>query len=317
MFALFGLLSLFICKSLGTTLVFVNNSDLIGPKITDYVVTFDTVTKQGKAYYTTIPSNDEIYSGAVVCGDMYYGVWVQLLAATGLFAFDLSNGNLTSYVTASNNYHILQCTETKGTILAVSNDFSTPPLFELDRITFEGRNKFTKTVIGKFPAADDPGGDAYDTTFSWYPSQNELWASFPNTKYNSGDLFIMDTTSGKIKNQYAYPRSYGDPYFTLPTTMKGNSFKGAVSSSQDNIDISFVTLTIDKDALDVSNKESAPYLWSDSQPQPICNGTGYAVQVDGTTIISYDIQTGKTIETFEMGKLLHNPRLDIGDLACI
>eukprot|EP01084_Bolivina_argentea_P062293 113904_1 len=101
MFALFFgfILSLFIFESLGTTLFFVNNSDLAGPKITDYVVTIDLVTSESRAWYTSISSNNELFSGGVVCDNIYYGVWVDLFVGTGLFAFDLLNGNLTSYIT--------------------------------------------------------------------------------------------------------------------------------------------------------------------------------------------------------------------------
>eukprot|EP01084_Bolivina_argentea_P220935 374324_1 len=314
--------SIFLYTTNADTLFMTNNSHVADPKTYDYIVSFDTTTNKVTAWPTTIPSADIIVSGGIACNYsdgsiMYYATWVNFGTGsnTGVFAFNVTSGKVTSYASSENNYHIFQCTSTPTQLLAVSNDFSTPPTFYLEEITVQGTSVGSKQ-IGTFGSNKKENVDGMDTIFSWNPSANELWAAFANSddKPTSGTLVIMSTTDGSIKKQYEYPRNAGEPYFTLPQTLKGSAFKGAQKKGEP--DMEWSTLTIDGSDLDISDPIAADWLWSGGQPYTFCGNTGYVVDDQSVLITSFDIQTGKKGKVYNMQTNGVKPA-HIGAIACL
>lgn len=294
-------------SSNAVSLYFTNNSNVAANDIHDRIVRIDsTIT----SYPTNIPSADFIVSGAIICDNTYYAVWVAALSGPGIFAFDLLTNSMIQYGETKNNFHVFMCTKDKNVLYGVSNDFASPPQFYLDRINITGSTIETET-IGTFPSKSDIA-DGEDTIFSFYG--NELWASFADNSDDpkSGILQIMNVQTGTIKNTLSYPREYGQPYFTIPQTMNGNTFKGASLSNGNKV--SFVTLTIsDNNELSVSDAKDASYLFSSSAPQPICNETGYAIQTKTKSIVAYNIYTGEELKHFDLEGMVDT----IGALACV
>eukprot|EP01084_Bolivina_argentea_P074832 135717_1 len=309
MSAVFAFTFLFLLGfSQSVTLYLTNNSREVAPKITDYVLKFDTDSSTLDAYRTSIPPGDEIVSGAIICGDIYYAAWVDVPVATGLFSFNITSNTLLSYFEMNNNYHTMTCTSTPNVVLVVSNNFGSPPVYELDEITFKNDNSkdpYTKKVVGTFSGKEVYPSD-FDSIFSFNADSSELWAAWSDKNENSGTLDIMDTATGKIKNSYDYPRS-GQPYFTLPTTLNGDTFKGAMID-QNSGEIDFVSITKDdrSNSLSVTKEiKSAQYLNCDGAPMAVCNGTGYLV-FEYINVNSFDINSGKKIKTYDLQEKSQN-----------
>eukprot|EP01083_Nonionella_stella_P091114 254640_1 len=184
--------------------------------------------------------------------------------------------------------------------------------YSLVRLTFNTQDNTGKVEqIGMFNPSTYDGGPHPQSVnvFSFNIASNELWAIFPLSE--TANLRMMDITSGLVRsNQYRFPGSGSDGYlyFTLPQTLSGNSFMGAVAtrfdgSSAPNID--FVSLTMNDTSRELTFKtlikNTDSYLKkSGDSSMAFCDDIGYVLVEDDqdSVISSFKVSSGKMTNSF-------------------
>jgi len=141
--------------------------------------------------------------------------------------------------------------------------------------TYNVSNSST-TQIGTFPN-DFWGG--WDSIFRF--DGVEVWAAFPKKpdifgNIDSGELFIMDGTSGAIKKRQEFPKHGGEPYYTLPAAEDGTF--GAVFSHNGGTQLSFCTCDPSGKKITTSGCVDASDWWDIGEPPTVCP--------DGTIIVA-------------------------------
>ena len=148
----------------GDQLVFVNNSKEVANNIYAHVVLFDTETKDIQVIANgdsrLLNSGYEFLSGACICGDMYYAVWVDVPIEMGLIAVDLKDEKI--YVSSTGyQYHTLSCLPSgsdggNNSFLAVATQSTTEVTLNMISFDSSDSNKpFSEKVLTTFDLTKD------------------------------------------------------------------------------------------------------------------------------------------------------------------
>jgi len=230
-----------------------------------------------KKISTSLPATYDYISASVVCGSTYFAVATNAPVAEGLLVVDMQTGSATLQQTEGNLAHALACSPTAGKLVMVVSAFTTP------RTTFSLREydvaSQTTRVLYTFPRTTLWGG--WDSTFS-LAKTGELWATFPLgndiMKYRRGELYIVDTVSGALKEHKTVAKLAvpGEPYLVVPG--KGDTFSWLLAKDGEGSAAEKLQLcTADKSGKEirVSDCKKASELWAAGSTAAICNGTTY------------------------------------------
>eukprot|EP00485_Elphidium_margaritaceum_P005007 CAMPEP_0202693420 /NCGR_PEP_ID=MMETSP1385-20130828/7543_1 /ASSEMBLY_ACC=CAM_ASM_000861 /TAXON_ID=933848 /ORGANISM="Elphidium margaritaceum" /LENGTH=280 /DNA_ID=CAMNT_0049349097 /DNA_START=45 /DNA_END=883 /DNA_ORIENTATION=- len=266
-----------VCAS--TKLYFTNNSmSDTYPGV--FVVSYDTESRSLDSYPADIPpqSNPIAKGDAIICDSVYYTYWTTDFGA-GFFIFDTNENRLLSYFQepTSGDYLAFGCTSVADTLLLVEATVDYYDVFfGLYSAKFHiASNSVEKELIAYLPR--EYGYPFGSNIFSFNSDFSELWVSAMSASNSHGQLLIVDTETGKLKESYSYPSNVGFPYFTIPSTLSslGTTFKGAVVSSTNSTVADYVTVTMNADnELTVKTQvKNASYLYGDGLPLTVCGDT--------------------------------------------
>jgi hypothetical protein len=214
------------------------------------------------------------YSGAVVCGDVYFAVWEQVFFAQGIFAVNISSGSLLFKNSTERLFHVLECSS-EG-LIGVASDVSNGA-FSLESFDFSTMKTQT---IGAFPT--NVMFDASDACFTFSDDGSQLWSvmtGIDNGKSKAYVLTIMSTVSGEVIEQRNFP-TRGVPYFALPGAVPG-PVQGAILESNINNEYilhwaEFEVPVSESDPITVTpEKEVQSTLFASSQSHTLCGETLY------------------------------------------
>ena len=296
-------------------LLFINGSRVVGGGLNTELISLDLSSKTTKKVSTNISSIFDYVSSSVVCGGTYYAVGTQAPVAMGIVAVDIATGKATMHPTESKLAHALACSPTEGKLLMVMSEFTQPPTFSLRE--YSVANQSTE-VIHTFPKVSWGG---WDSTFS-FAKTGELWATFALgsdiMKQTSGELFIVDTATGKVK-EHKKMRGAGMPYLVTPSD--GDKFlwvlaKNGVSSAAEDL----ITCMADKSGffgIKVSDCKPTKWLWGMGLPPAICGGTTYVAATVGMdpSVPIYSISaSGNTTQVTTID--VKSESYQFGSLAC-
>lgn len=323
-------LALFGQRALSDTLYFVNKTHYYLSPPPDPIIAFDTYTKTiTHEWPTDIQRGDtdsyvDVECGALVCNyadgsQFYYGLYNG--DYYGVFSFNVGSGKMEAIAKIDNGYYdpfVIECTSTKNQILAVTAEDDGGYYavgWYLDELTWSESGDWSRRNIMKFDSNATQSGLWFS---SFNTAANELWATLGKWhSATSNTLQIVDTVSGKVKATYAYPENYGVPLFTLPQTLKDNTFNAAVVRQGQGV---FVKLQMNNGELKEVSATAAEYLYTLYHEGwygqvAVCNATGYVITGLWNNITSFDIFTGTKTTTFDIRQVL--PGAFLGDLACI
>ena len=303
----------------GKTLLFVNDSRIVGdPTELSELVSIDLTTKAMRKISTSMPSEFDYVSGSVACGSKYYAVATMPPAALGMVEVDMASGNTTLLATEGNLMHALACSPTAGKLMAVVSAFTQGgPTFSLREYDVATQ---TTRVIYTFPHSSKWGG--WDSTFS-LARKGELWATFPLgrdiMKYERGELYIIDTATGAVKEHKTVGRfdTPGEPYLIVPA--EGDTFqwmlapKGAKTAAQD-----LQLCTADKSGRELEVKDCKPAadLWAIGAVPALCGDSLYigALGMGGPVPIYEVSPAGEYNQTTSVD--IRSSHYVFGTLAC-
>lgn len=174
-----------------------------------------------------------------------------------------------------------------------------------------------------FPAVSWGG---WDSTFS-FAKPGELWATFPLgkdiMKQTSGELYIVDTATGKLKDHKEtkgglFGGGPGEPYLVVPS--EGDTFlwllakKGVKTAAED-----LIACKGDKSGshIAVDGCKPAKELWAMGLPPAICDSTTYVAATIGSDPIVpiYSVSpSGKEMQVTTVN--IAAPEYVFGTLAC-
>ena len=124
---------------------------------------------------------------------------------------------------------------------------------------------------------------------------------------------------GEVNRTYTYPKGIGWPYFTVPSSLSGDTFKAALRANKSVQGLKYVTVTMNDDTmtLDVNvDIEYAEYLYGDGLEMAVCNNTGYVIGDNAESINTIDINTGKQLGYYDLTQYSKYYK-DIGGIACV
>lgn len=271
-----------------------------------------------------IPSPDEdlgAFSGAVVCGSIYYAVWEEVFFDQGIFAVDLASGSLLFKESTDLIFHKLECAA--DCLIGAGSDPSTATLM---LASWNVTSKKT-TEIGAFPEGLVFTGS--DTSFTFSEDGSELWSVLADTEEPGAQnsLVVMSTDTGVVTQQFSFPAK-GMPYFVLPGAIPGTE-QGAVFETNFNNEVILYWATFDVPATNNSTITVAPQgedltatLYSSSQPQAVCGDSLYSfyevVGTDGLPVAggisAFDKNTGSLLWSNPLPQLEND---HWGALACV
>merc|ERR1719326_1788147 len=302
----------------GTGKLYLFNNSVVVPG-SPALLEFDLSTKK-YSVVKELPPQYAIYdvvSGSVVCGDTYYAVYTQYPAAAGVLKIDLKTKKFDYMGTGS------QPGQTKAGMYLVTLD------------TASGNS----TIIGEFPTmgASFTGFVGFDGPLKFTPDGKEAWVAWAGAfppKVKTGELLIMDTSTGKIKEKHTIPTKYGAPYEIYPTG--ADSFRVAFAEhwNTPKFEVNLCTATKSSSSgrrllgggkggssLTISSCTNvAAYKHSGSAPNPVCGDKIIAVGVaaryagESQPLNEIDLATGKSTEITDLQNVI--PGTEIGAVAC-
>jgi len=285
--------------------------------------------------YTTIARNNlgqnDCLSASVVCGGTYYAVWTMFPAAAGVLAIDLKTGKSNYLGTGGQSYiyHTIGCNPNdSSSLIGFASQMPTSShkalQFQLVHLDIASGNT---TMIGSLPPVTFGG---YDGTFRISPDGTELYAAFPGKgelqgKATTGDLYIMDIASGKVKEHHKVPAAQGYPYAVFPSGSE--TFHGTFLDPKTH-DVSLCTVTkkgsgggLFPAKLELSSCKVINNLFAGSVPMPVCGNTLYSVadnigQGPGSpqALTAVDISSGEATQLVDLSTVI--PGNFIGTVAC-
>eukprot|EP01083_Nonionella_stella_P096321 270726_1 len=267
-------------------------------------------------------SDTQARGAAVICQDIYHSFWnsSSYTYPRALFSWRIvENGPSYYEIDYGHHYVAVGCTKSEDTILLVATDEDRTK-FSLYSVQLYG-TQATYTSIARLP---DPSryGYAFDANiFSFNSDFSELWIALKDLTEGNGVLFIFDTKTGN-STQYSYPKSAGIPYFTLPQTLSGGSFKGALQI-QKEVSVQFVTLAINEKTNELAVRvdiDDAPYLYGDGRRLTVCGDTGYVIMTyagHDDVVNAFNINTGNQTAQYKLADdAPSNTIIDMGGIAC-
>jgi hypothetical protein len=264
---------------------------------------------------------------AVVCNNVYYTVWADIMAGFGLRALDLASGEATDLPTSS-LFHVIACDpKDSSKLLGTASDFTSMPGAAVGDVPFHLKSYDTATkteaIVGIFPASEVKWG-GYDGIFSFTQDGTEVWAAWPadecpfcdddNAK-KGGHVHIMDTSSGEIKTStdISFGGKKGTPYFLLPDEKRG--VFATKTGSMAVLELKWADLEVGSNSIKAKiGSTDATDLWISSEPaQTMCGdhlisfskggvqiGASSAKEIlpaTGAVINSIDLRTALDVET--------------------
>eukprot|EP01083_Nonionella_stella_P032392 88669_1 len=278
----------------------------------DSIVSYDTVTASTKQHpVNELSSSWDTSFGGAICSDTYYA-FVTNDTHQAVFSFNITSEEYSSYIihekddnNLPNIYYgmTLQCTLSPNVLLAAGSytyeEYQvTYYNHVLDQLTFSDDSVHFE-VLGTFYE-----GYEWDTKpkFAFDESSDQVWGMFQEDKV----LKIL-TFGGHYTEGHSWYDDSDTPYFVIPQTLKGRSFKGAMVEGKGHID--FVTMTKGPKDFDLFGDlnvtvdiKGADYLQSVDGSMAICGSTGYIIMQNATTpnIASFDIFTGKETNDYHL-----------------
>ena len=186
----------------------------------------------------------------------------------GILAINLTSGANTYLSTLIDGYlvHALACGNSPRELKMVVSEFTSPPTFTLR--TYDLENS-TSTIVGTF---DNVLWGGWDSIFSF--RGGDVWGSFPlwrphedPTNCETGELLIMDATTGAIKSRKSYPAHGGEPYYTLPPKPDG-TFNAVFHKGVGNLD--FCACNPSGTSISCSGCTDASEWWDAGEPVAEC-----------------------------------------------
>jgi len=215
------------------------------------------------------------FTGAVACGDVYYGIWAVVFQAVGVFGVNITTGSLIFKEETELHFQVLECAPGGfiGAATSVAGDGA------IYMASYDAATKNTN-VISKFPSNLIFG--SFDNAFVFSEDGTELWSALPQEKGNPV-LTIMSTSTGEITDQREFPSARdGSPYVVFPGTVPGVTQGSAFVQNINNEKIlrwSNFTIPagVTTDISISSGADVSAYMFSSSQPLALCGGdTAYS-----------------------------------------
>eukprot|EP01084_Bolivina_argentea_P272556 464094_1 len=291
----------------------------------DSIISYDTITSSTDQHIVTQLSSDwDVSFGGAICNDTYYA-FVTKDTKQAVFSFNIISQKYSSYILPArqNNFDVtyigmtLQCTSISNVLLAAEShtyeEYGTTYYNHvLDKLTFRD-SSVDLDVLGSFNE-----GYEWDTLpkFAFDISANEVWGTFQEDKI----LKILDTNNGKYKQGHSWEKNSDIPYFVIPQTLVGRSFKGSMMENKTN-NVNFVNITKSAKQYDLTGDldvnvdiQDAYYLESVDGSMTVCGGTAYVILRNDTSpsIGSFDIFTGKQTNVYRLDSKYQN----IHSVAC-
>ena len=311
----------------GSKLYFTEMPDSIPGNYT--VWKYDTSTKVA----TTIASGiEEAYtgydmvSGAAICGSesYYYAVASDLTIANGVLVVDVAAGTsqvLDSKLFGGNLLHNMWCdpADASGqTFYAIEYNIqdSSDSNYYLYHVTIEG-DKVTNEQLGAFLPAGQPTGS--DTMFSATKDVSEVWCGWAlNLNMKEGKVQIMDTSTGKITDEYTLTGQNAYPYVTVPYEPHQKTFLGVMSDQLQDTHVAQFTLEEDG-TISTSDVEESGYAYTGSQAWAIeySQDLAYASDSQAKCIRSFNAKNGDWIGDIPYSNIVGEKTVKAGALAVV
>merc|ERR1719326_212981 len=280
----------------GTGKLYLFNNSVVVPG-SPALLEFDLSTKK-YSVVKELPPQYAIYdvvSGSVVCGDTYYAVYTQYPAAAGVLKIDLKTKKF-DYMGTGSQLFIFHDLHcgANGDLLGIASQ--------------PGQTKAGMYLV----TLDTASGNSTII----------------------GELLIMDTSTGKIKEKHTIPTKYGTPYEIYPTG--ADSFRVAFAEhwNTPKFEVNLCTATKSSSSgrrllgggkggssLTISSCTNvAAYKHSGSAPNPVCGDKIIAVGVaaryagESQPLNEIDLATGKSTEITDLQNVI--PGTEIGAVAC-